>query len=277
MKVGVVGAGRMGRWFARHSKGLGHIVTLYDIDRGKARRGANELGCSYSESLDGLGSDVVLVAVPIERTLEVIRELYARGMRQIVEISSLKSRLHKGLISLVKKGGTIASIHPLFGEGAGELKKERVVLVPVLDLEEELNLVKDVMGDAKYKVISAEEHDKAMAFVLGLTHLLNMLFSSLVDGKEEWLKDFSSRIFSTQLTLSKAVMLESPDLFVRLQMDNPKFPELLEKLEREFDRVKGFIERGDYKGYMSAFKELREWTEGKEEAYEFIYEFSSNL
>ena len=271
MNVGVVGAGRMGRWFARHFKRLGHSVTLYDVNRERAEVVSREIGCASSESLEGLEADAYLVAVPIERTLDVVRELSSKGAGGIVEIASLKSEIHKGLVPLARSGVKVASIHPLFGEGAKDLREERVALVPILDWREELDFVKGLMGEANYEVVSAEEHDEAMAVVLGLTHLLNMLFSSLTVGKEEELKKFSSRMFLAQLTLSKAMMLEDPELFVRLQLDNPKFPDVVDGLERELKDVREFVEKKDHEGYKRKFERIRERVKGKEEAYRLIY------
>jgi len=271
MNVGVVGAGRMGRWFARHFKRLGHSVTLYDVNRERAEAVSREIGCASSESLEGLEADAYLVAVPIERTLDVVRELSSKGAGGIVEIASLKSEIHKGLVPLARSGVKVASIHPLFGEGAEDLREERVALVPILDWREELDFVKGLMGEANYEVVSAEEHDEAMAVVLGLTHLLNMLFSSLTVEKEEELKKFSSRMFLAQLTLSKAMMLEDPELFVRLQLDNPKFPDVMDGLERELKDVREFVEKKDREGYKRKFERIRERVKGKEGAYRLIY------
>ncbi|MCD6511927.1 MAG: prephenate dehydrogenase/arogenate dehydrogenase family protein [Thaumarchaeota archaeon] len=271
MNVGVVGAGRMGRWFARHFKRLGHSVTLYDVNRERAESVSREIGCASSESLEGLEADAYLVAVPIERTLDVVRELSSKGAGGIVEIASLKSEIHKGLVPLARSGVKVASIHPLFGEGAKDLREERVALVPILDWREELDFVKGLMGEANYEVVSAEEHDEAMAVVLGLTHLLNMLFSSLTVEKEEELKKFSSRMFLAQLTLSKAMMLEDPELFVRLQLDNPKFLDVMDRLERELRDVREFVEKKDHEGYKRKFERMRERVKGKEGAYRLIY------
>ena len=74
--VSVVGAGRMGGWFARYFQDLGIEVFLYDemIEKAKAR--AEEIRVGRLDNLRKVtDSDLIVVSIPITKTPTLIREL----------------------------------------------------------------------------------------------------------------------------------------------------------------------------------------------------------
>ena len=127
MKVGVIGAGRLGGCLATYLGGAGLLEAITASSEEKSARLAEQFG---TEAADNLGvlvrSDVILLAVPDGRIHEVAEDLAAR-----VKSAEGKTVLHTSgaagldvLASLKAKGAHVGSLHPLqsFAGGVVNLK-----------------------------------------------------------------------------------------------------------------------------------------------------------
>jgi predicted dehydrogenase len=89
LPVGVVGVGALGQYHARHLAGLSEVrlVGVYDIDAGRAKRIAGELGTTCFKALDDLLREVeaVTVAVPTPAHAEVGLRALERGVPVLME------------------------------------------------------------------------------------------------------------------------------------------------------------------------------------------------
>src|SRR4029077_9738662 len=99
-KISIVGAGRMGTWFAKYFKQLDGPGVIYDEDHGRAKSKAKENSMQYAKSLDEVvSSDLIVVAVPIAKTPKTIQELakIATSSKKIriLEVSSIKNEIAK--------------------------------------------------------------------------------------------------------------------------------------------------------------------------------------
>ena len=74
--VSIVGAGRMGIWFAKYFMDLSLQVFVYDEKQGRAKEAAHESGFGYFDSLNTtVETDLIIISVPITKTPELIREI----------------------------------------------------------------------------------------------------------------------------------------------------------------------------------------------------------
>ncbi|MFU8806421.1 MAG: prephenate dehydrogenase/arogenate dehydrogenase family protein [Bradymonadaceae bacterium] len=121
---------------------------------------------------------MVVVATPMRVANEILPELADRAPKTIVlDVSSLKEPVRPGLEALIKAGVSATSIHPMFGPNTDLLSGRHVVLIDLGDraaLKAAGALFEDTM--ATLVEMEREEHDRAMAFVLGLSHALNIVF-----------------------------------------------------------------------------------------------------
>ncbi|MCD6088361.1 prephenate dehydrogenase, partial [Candidatus Bathyarchaeota archaeon] len=122
MKVAIIGAGKMGRWFTRYFIQQGHEVSISDINEKAAKRFAETMRISFSHSNSEVArsSDLVMICTPIETVSTVIKEIldYVDPSAPIAEISSIKSPVMLALKKAASSGKLILSLHPLFGPGA---------------------------------------------------------------------------------------------------------------------------------------------------------------
>ena len=93
---------------------------------------------------------------------------------------------------------------------------------------------------AERVVMGLDEHDRLIAYVLGLSHALNIaFFTALAESGEAALRlgQLSSTTFDAQLEVASRVAAESPDLYFEIQSLNEYGDESLHALSQAVDRL----------------------------------------
>jgi len=236
-KITIIGAGgKMGQWFAKYFDSTGFEVTGYDSEN-------KNLGKSIikSDSLVGgiLNADYVLLCTPTRRTPEIIR-LIAKEMKRgtyLIEISSQKSKTIAALSKMPAKINPIC-IHPMFGPGTKKIKGQNIISIPVKDAKNELSVARSLFTGANFVTIDAVEHDKKIAMILGLTHLMNLVFANILskDEKVSLTEKMSGTTFKVQKILAESIMTESPELIETI-IANPEIRRAAEEFWRDIGRL----------------------------------------
>jgi chorismate mutase/prephenate dehydrogenase len=102
---------------------------------------------------------------------------------------------------------------------------------------------------AEQVVMGLDEHDRLIAYVLGLSHALNIaFFTALAESGEAAprLARLSSTTFDAQLEVATDVSEESPDLYFEIQALNDYGAESLEALARSVDRLRTAVLSRDF-------------------------------
>ena len=236
-KLTVIGAGgQMGQWFSKYFIANGFEVTGYDAE--------NKISVKNIIPVDSLvgailQADYVILCTPTRRTPEIIR-LIAKEMKRgtyLIEISSEKSKVVSSLSKIPSKINPIC-IHPMFGPGVKTIRKQNIISVPIRDAKKELTVVKTLFEGANFVTIDAAEHDKKIAVILGLTHLLNLVFANMISKEEKiTLTDkMSGTTFRIQKTLAESIMTESPELIETI-ITNPETKKIAEELWKDIGRL----------------------------------------
>lgn len=235
--ITIIGAGgKMGQWFAKYFVSNGYQVVGYDSEVQITDKAVKK-----SESLVGaiLSADIVLLCTPTRRTPEIIR-LIAKEMKRgsyLIEISSQKAKTAAALLKIPAKINPVC-IHPMFGPGAKKIKGQNIISIPIKDAKKELNLVKTLFEGANFVTIDAIEHDKKIAIILGLTHLVNLAFANILakDDKISLTERMSGTTFKIQKILTESIMTESTDLIETI-ISNPEIRRSAEELWKDIGRL----------------------------------------
>ncbi|MEM3103241.1 MAG: prephenate dehydrogenase/arogenate dehydrogenase family protein [Candidatus Nitrosocaldus sp.] len=169
-------------------------------------------------------SDLIMLSLPMDMMPKAIYRV-ARYMHRgsiLVEISSLKHDVHRALKDAVEQYGVKPlSLHPLFGPGADINASNRFVLIPVIDGGEEESIAKETFPNATLiKVDDADEHDRAMALVLGMVYAMNIAFADLLECKDIALcKELAGSTFTLQSLIFEGILNDDPRLFSSLLMN----------------------------------------------------------
>ena len=215
-----------------------------------------------SDSLVGaiLKADYVVLCTPTRRTPEIIR-LIAKEMKRgtyLIEISSEKSKVVSSLSKMPAKINPIC-IHPMFGPGVKTIKGQNIISIPIKDAKQELNVVKSLFEGANFVTIDAIEHDKKIAVILGLTHLMNLVFASIVSKDEKMLltEKMSGTTFRVQKTLAESIMTESPELIETI-IANPEIRRVAEELWKDIGRLLTAVQESKTEEVVNYIKECQE-------------------
>lgn len=236
-RLTVIGAGgQMGSWFAKYFLDQGFAVTGYDSERDVTVKG---IETTQSLVSGVLSTDYVVLCTPTRRTPEIIR-LIAKEMPKgtyLIEISSEKSKVVSSLSKMPAKVNPIC-IHPMFGPGIRTIKGQNIISVPIRDAKKELTVIKSLFAGANFVTIDAAEHDKKIAVILGLTHLLNLVFANIISKDEKVLltEKMSGTTFRLQKTLAESIMTESPELIETI-IANPEIRRVAEEFWKDIGRL----------------------------------------
>lgn len=235
--ITIIGAGgKMGKWFCKYFASKGYEVVGYDSETpitDKTVKKANSLVGSV------LDADIVLLCTPTRRTPEIIR-LIAKEMKRgsyLIEITSQKSKTASALLKIPSKINPVC-IHPMFGPGTKKIKGQNIISIPIKDAKKELSLVKSLFEGANFVTIDASEHDKKIAIILGLTHLVNLAFANILskDDKVSLTERMSGTTFKVQKILAESIMTESAELIETI-ISNPEIRKSAEELWKDIGRL----------------------------------------
>ncbi len=257
------GGGKMGRWFVEFLASQGFRVEV--ADPAGAPPGATAVDDWHRTDLQ---QDFIVLATPLGVTDAILRDLALRRPRGVVfDVGSLKSPLRAGLLALRSHGCKVTSIHPMFGPDTELLSGRHVVFVD-LGSAEALERVRELFVPTMVEqvVMSLDEHDRLIAYVLGLSHALNIAFFTALAGSGEAaprLARMSSTTFDAQLDVAARVAQESPELYYEIQSLNDYGAESLEALSQAVERLRTAVLSQDHDAFVALMNRGREYLEDR--------------
>jgi chorismate mutase / prephenate dehydrogenase len=257
------GGGKMGRWFVEFLSSQGFAVEV--ADPGVTPEGAKRVEDWRTTDLK---QDYIVLATPLGITDGILRELALRRPTGVVfDVGSLKSPLRSGLMALKSHGCRVVSVHPMFGPDTELLSGRHVIFVD-LGSAEALASARELFAStmAEQVVMSLDDHDRLIAYVLGLSHALNIAFFTALAGSGEAapkLARMSSTTFDAQLDVASRVAQESPDLYYEIQSLNDYGAESLEALYQAVERIRTAVIAQDHGAFVNLMQRGREYLEDR--------------
>lgn len=242
------GAGKMGGWFVQFLVSQGFSVQV--ADPAGAAPGVPAID-DWRRVPDLNAFDFIVVATPLGMSEPILNELALRRPRGVVfDLGSLKSPLRGGLNALKSSGVKVTSLHPMFGPDTELLSGRHVIFID-MGSAEALDAAKALFQPtmAEQVVMSLDEHDRLIAYVLGLSHALNIaFFTALAESGEAApkLARMSSTTFDAQLEVAGDVAEESPELYFEIQALNDYGAESLQALSSAVERLRATVLTRDF-------------------------------
>lgn len=258
------GMGRMGGWMVRFLDMMGFEVDVADTspERNEFRRVDN-----WQSSVDAY--DLIVVAVTLRPTNEILHrlaELKPPGL--IFDIGSLKSPMRSGLAALAEAGCKACSVHPMFGPNDVGLSGRHILFVDVGNAEA-LSEARALFAHTAAECVdlSLEEHDEIMAWVLGLSHILNVAFAGALARSGEavpLLRRISSSTFDAQLRVAAKVVSENPHLYFEIQKGNSRTGDVLSSFRAVLDDLQKAVETNDEDAWTETMSSANERISSRE-------------
>ncbi|HEY4239954.1 MAG TPA: prephenate dehydrogenase, partial [Kofleriaceae bacterium] len=250
------GAGNMGRWFVRYLTAQGFTVDSADPATGTDWRAMT------------LDHEMIVVAAPMRATAEILVELAKAPPKGVVfDVGSLKSPLRDALRTLAAAGGNVTSVHPMFGPDTELLSGRHVIFVD-LGVPAATAAARALFEPTMATLVEMdlESHDRLIAYVLGLSHALNIaFFTALAESGEAApkLRGLSSTTFDAQLGVAARVARENPDLYFEIQQLNDYGTESLAALLYAVERLRSVVRAGDLAGFRALMEQGRVYLQGR--------------
>lgn len=253
------GRGKMGRWFVEFFASQGHRVRIVDAAPPTASEGRI---WKLAEAIEG--ADFALLATPMEATPVLITELAERHYAGVAfDIASLKGPLEEAIRAARVQGLRYASVHPLFGPNT-EMLSNRVICICDCGDSEAAARARSLFEDtaATLTTLSFEQHDRIMAQVLGLSHIINIIFTrTLMDAGVSYgeLAAIGSTTFHSQMRTTATVMNEDPVLYYAIQRLNPFTPQVYAALSGAVAALTGAVLESRPDEFKRIMDSGREW------------------
>jgi prephenate dehydrogenase len=237
VKTAILGAGKMGVWFAKFCKENGEQVILADRKKEKLTKLGKELGVETADFVDAVKkADNVMICVSINAFEEVVKKIApsVREEQTVVDICSIKEQPVAIMHQHIKKG-LILGTHPVFGPGSPSVKHKAYILTPTNAREQ--SFAEKYKGwlekvGARVFIMSPKKHDELMSIVLGLPHFVGLVACDALLEQSDFVetKKVAGTTYQMLFTLAEATALENPELFSSLQFTLPE----MEKIESLF-------------------------------------------
>ena len=257
------GSGKIGGWFVQFLDSQGFDVEI--ADPASSPSGLRQIADWHGSPLD---HDFIIVATPLGLTGRILGELAARRPRGVIfDVGSLKSPLRAGHEALRAAGLKVTSLHPMFGPNTELLSGRHVIFID-LGHAEALAAARTLFAStmAEQVVMGPDEHDRLIAYVLGLSHALNIaFFTALAESGESAprLVEMSSTTFDAQFDVASDVAEESPELYFEIQRLNDFGTESLDALARAVDAVRTAVVNGDFARFRALMRQGYEYSRGR--------------
>jgi chorismate mutase/prephenate dehydrogenase len=207
---------------------------------------------------------MVFLAVPLDLVGAAFDEVTAAGYRGLVcDVASLKEHLRPALERARAAGVAVTSIHPMFGPGARTLS-DKVVCVCDCGVPAATARVEALFRETAVTMVplSLERHDEIAAYVLGLSHLINLLFARVLSESGlsyDELSAVGSTTFRRQFGTTVSVALENPALYYSIQHSNRFTERLFRELERASADWIGWVESSRPDAFAEGMRSVRRW------------------
>lgn len=244
------GSGQMGRLFTTLFESSGYQVKA--------------LGSKDMPHLAQVVTDaaLVIVSVPINKTLEVIAELPPLPAGCILtDFTSIKAKPLQAM--LAKHQGPVVGLHPMFGPDVPNLAKQVVVYCDGRQKEQYQWLIQQMqIWGANLYAIQAEQHDKCMSFIQALRHFTSFSYGVNLAREKvdlDQLIALSSPIYRLELMMVGRLFAQDPQLYADIIMSSGENVELIKRYYDCFDEMVDLIAANDKSTFIQVFNEVHEW------------------
>ena len=270
MKIVVIGAGLIGTSIALGAKRKGHEVELIDQD-GRAEALANDL-IDKGSSSELKNPDLVVVATPTSSLISILNRfesVYPNST--FIDIGSTKTKVKSEVEVISTLAPRFCPTHPMAGrelDGAEAAQSDLFVgkswvITPLSKTNESsVSLAKQLIGDlgARSIVMSAEDHDVAVALISHLPQIVASLlasqFSHLPLEQRKFLELAGSGVLDTT-----RIAASNPNLWVEiLELNQSAVMNLLKDFQKDLSTL---IESYDVRKVLEEGREGRHLLPGK--------------
>jgi len=249
--IGIIGGtAGMGAFMEKVFSSAGYAVEVTGSDRGAP---AEEVAAR---------SDLVIIAVPISATVEVIRKVapFVRKGACLADVTSIKRAPMEAMLATAPAHAEVVGSHPMFGPSGSDFDRQKVVLCRGRGETwfPRIKRLYELFG-AECIEATAEEHDRQMALIQVLVHEKTMVLGSVLERMKADLArslQFASPIYRTELSMVGRMFSQGADLYADILTQNPDSAACSHVFEQEAAHFARALAMGDREAVTKRFIEV---------------------
>jgi len=208
------------------------------------------------------GAGLVLLAVPIELTCDIITQLPALDPECLLaDLTSVKTAPLQAM--LAKHPGPVLGLHPMFGPDISSLAKQLVIICPGRAPEKSqwLRDQLEIWG-ARLCDVAAKDHDQSMVLIQALRHFTSVAYGRHLmseDANLDKLLDLSSPIYRLELAMVGRLFAQDAALYTQIIFNSSENLAMIERYHKSFGETLDILRSGDQTAFTGLFEEISTW------------------
>ena len=241
MKILILGAGKMGSFFT-DLLSFDHEVAVLENDPKLMRFIYNAIRMNSPEEIADFAPELVINCVSLNYTIEAFKAVlpFLQPYCIISDIASVKTGLKEFYQTC---GFPYVSTHPMFGPtfaNLANLSKENTIIISESDHLGKV-FFRDVYSMLKLNICeyTFEEHDKVVAYSLGIPFASTLVFASVMEHQ-----DAPGTTFKRHMKIAHGLLSEDDYLLTEI-LFNPRTPNQLERIQEQLSILQDIIKKKD--------------------------------
>jgi prephenate dehydrogenase len=253
MKILIIGAGKMGRFFA-DTLSFHHEVCLFDTDPQQLRFVYNAIRTTDLEEIRAFEPEMLINSVTIKYTIDAFKMVipYLPATCLLSDIASVKTGLKE---FYAECGFRFVSTHPMFGPtfaSLNDLSTQSAIIIKESDFLGKA-FFKELYHSLRLKIFeyTFEKHDETTAYSLSIPFASTLVFGSVMRHQEA-----PGTTFKRHMAIAQGLMSED-DYLLQEILFNPFAPEQIEKIIGKMEILRDIIQKKDAEKMQAFLKAVR--------------------
>lgn len=253
MKILIIGAGKMGSFFA-DLLSFDHEVAVYDIDPRRLRFMYNTERFTSLAEIDAFAPEMALNAVTLQHTVDTFVDLLPHLPEDCIlsDIASVKTGLRDFYEAC---GRRYVSTHPMFGPtfaNLGKLSEENAIIISEGDYMGRL-FFRDLYGRLGLNICeyTFDEHDETVAYSLSIPFVSTFVFAAVMKHQ-----DAPGTTFKRHMQIARGVLGED-DALLREILFNPRTGGQVARIREELKALLAIIDTKDSAALDAFLRRIR--------------------
>lgn len=217
--LGIIGFGQFGQFMASH---LTPHFQVFAFDKHDYRKEMTTLGVQSADLNTIAHLPIIILAIPVQHLEKLLRELgpLVQSGTLVIDVASVKVKPVALMQHYLASDVEIIGTHPLFGPQSGKdgIKGLRIAVSPVrtTKLAHVTHFLSNTLELAVIE-INPNDHDRHMAYVQGLSHLISRGLHELTIPDTPLM----TKAYEDLLSMTNYLGSDSYELFLTIERENP--------------------------------------------------------
>lgn len=205
-------------------------------------------------------SDLVIFAVPIDQTIEVIESMvsYSRANQIWTDFTSIKQQ---PIDAMLKSKAQVCGLHPLFG-ALPEIENQTLIYCPERIDKTNLESLLSLLKAFNLMSFSPQAHDDLMGVVQCASHMSDMVMGETLRQSGlgfETIWQVSSPSYRLKLEVMGRMFAQNPDLYADIATQNLSAPKFTNLFKNATDKLAEAVSARDRGALIKSFEETKSY------------------